>query len=83
MDNNITIDIEHIRTLPDHSVTDAETIRQIALYCIRNPGNNDLSDKIEPRRAVAGLYPEIIQSYNILPEGFTDEYLNQLSNQRK
>lgn len=67
MNNEITIDIEEIRQLPDDSVTDPETIRQIALYCIRN---NDrlLSRKINSLFAYAGLYPEVINLHNILPD---------------
>jgi len=67
MNNEITIDIEEIRKLPNGTVTDAETIRQIALYCMRN-NDRDLSCKIDSRFAYAGLYPEVINSYNILPD---------------
>ena len=64
MNNEITIDIEEIRKLPDGSVTDGETIRQIALYCMRN-NDKELSWKIDRRFAYAGLYPEIMTSFEL------------------
>lgn len=68
MNNDITIDIEAIRKAENGSITDAETIRQISLYGIMNPGNNDLYDKINPLYQYAGLYPHVQQYHNILPE---------------
>lgn len=65
MNNEITIDIEEIRKLPDNSVTDCETIRQIALYCNRNPNDRELSWKIDRMFTYAGLYPEIMTSFNL------------------
>ena len=43
--NEITIDVEKIRVLPDNSITDIETIRQIALWSIKM-NDNSLNDKI-------------------------------------
>lgn len=62
----ITIDIEAIRKMPNGSVTDAETIRQIGLHCVQNR-DIELADKIDGRFTVAGLYPYVQKSYNILP----------------
>lgn len=64
MNNEITIDIEKIRQLPDDSVTDCETIRQIALYSIRN-NDNSLNNKIDRRFTYAGLYPEVMISFEL------------------
>ena len=64
MNNEITIDIEEIRQLPNGSVTDGETIRQIALYSIRN-NDNSLNNKIDRRFAYAGLYPEVMISFKL------------------
>ena len=63
MNNEITIDIEKIRQLPDGSVNDCETIRQIALT-----RDKELSRKINPKFAYAGLYPEVMNLNNILPK---------------
>jgi len=68
MNNEITINIDEIRKSPMHSIKDAETIRQIAIYCIENPGNNDLSDKINPLYSYCGLYPYVMKSFDIKPE---------------
>lgn len=68
MDNKITIDVAKIAELPDNSITDAETIRQIALYCIKNP-TSTISTKIKSGYEVAGLYPHVIKTtYNIMPD---------------
>jgi len=63
MDNKITIDVTELLQAEDNSVTDAETIRQIALL-----GDNRLFSKIKRGYEVAGLYPHIVTSYNIKPE---------------
>ena len=59
----ITINLEKIALMPDDSVTDAETIRQIALHAIQT-NDNELVCKIKKGFEVAGLYPHIIKSYN-------------------
>jgi hypothetical protein len=60
--------VEEMYKLENFSVTDAETIRQISLFCIRNNGHNGLADKIHPMCHYMALYPEIIEVYNIEPE---------------
>lgn len=62
MNNEITINIEKIKHLPDGSVTDAETIRQIALYGLRNK-DREITRKIDSRFAYAGLYPEVMTGF--------------------
>ena len=66
----LTIDVEKIRSLPNGSVTDAETIRQIAMWSIRNPNDNDLVYRIKPSLTFVGLYPHIMKPYNIIPEEY-------------
>jgi hypothetical protein len=66
--NNITIDIESIRKMPNESITDSETIRQIALYSIQNPEDKELVYKVKTSMAFAGLYPHIQQPINIQPD---------------
>ena len=61
--NEITIDPEKIRMLPDNSVTDVETIRQIALS-----GDRSLFDKVKAGFEYAGLYPHVMTSFDIVPE---------------
>ena len=65
--NAITIDLEKVRQSDNHSITDVETIRQISLHM---RSGEDLSEKINPNFIFAGLYPEIMQSFKILPERF-------------
>jgi hypothetical protein len=65
--NEITIDPEKIRMLPDNSVTDFETIRQIALWSIKM-NDNSLNDKIRKEFHFAGLYPHVMKIHNELPE---------------
>ena len=60
MNNNITINIEEIRKLPDDSITHPETIRQIALYGMQaNECCDDLYKKIRTSCEVFGLYPHV------------------------
>ena len=54
--NEITINPDEIRTLPDNSIVDGETIRQIALYGIKT-GDSTLYSKIRQGFEFAGLYP--------------------------
>jgi hypothetical protein len=74
MNNDITINLEEIAKAEDGSIRDAETIRQIALHSIRSE-DPTLTYKIDPRFAIAGLYPEIISVKNIQPE-ITDDTLH-------
>jgi len=60
MDNEITINIEDIKNAPDNSITDPETIRQIALWGIKN-NSNELYCKINKEFEFFGLYPEVRQ----------------------
>ncbi len=64
MDNEITIDPKEILLLPDNSITDSETIRQIALYSIKN---NDISlnYKIKKEFEFCGLYPHIMKTIKL------------------
>ena len=70
MDNKITIDIGKILEMPDKSVIDGETIRQIGLcstaqYLVDKSTSNELIKKIHPLRCYIALYPEIIGAGNI------------------
>jgi len=70
-DNKITITLEQIREMPDNSVTDAETIRQIALFGIANAENvaiDFIYRKIKSGYEVAGLYPFVVNILNVNPE---------------
>lgn len=50
------------------SITDTETIRKIAMFCIENPGHNALTDKVNKMCHFAGLYPHVMKTFNILPD---------------
>lgn len=62
MNNEITINPEEIRNLPDGSVTDPETIRQIALYGIKT-NDSSLDCKIRKEFTFAALYPHVMERY--------------------
>lgn len=70
--NEITIDPDKIRVLPDNSVTDVETIRQIALWAIKE-NDNSLNCKIKKEFYFAGLYPHVMKVHNILPDSYVAE----------
>jgi hypothetical protein len=57
----------------------AETIRQIALYTNKT-GDKSLTDKIRSGFEVAGLYPHIIKTYDIQPDGMTPEQIKSVRN---
>jgi hypothetical protein len=78
MRNDITIDIEGIRKMPDGSVRDAETIRQIALYCIKNPNDKEISHKIYEPLSFVGLYPHIMTAYDIKPENAKVDHFDKI-----
>lgn len=65
--NEITIDPDEILKLPDFSITDTETIRQIALWSIKN-NSNILNNKIKSEMEFAGLYPHVMKSFDIQPD---------------
>jgi hypothetical protein len=60
MNNKITIDLDEIRKLPPNSITDVETIRQIALS-----KDKSLFCKVKTGYEVFGLYPEVMNSFEI------------------
>lgn len=66
MNNEITINPEEIRNLPDGSVTDPETIRQIALYGIKT-NDESLISKVTSGFEFCGLYPHVIERYGANP----------------
>jgi len=83
MDNNIYIDVDEIMKLPDSSIKDPETIRQISMYSIEN-NDKEIIKKIDKRFEVCGLYPYIMQKLDILPEDMSDEqisYMQKISEQ--
>ena len=67
INNEITIDINEIRKLPNHSVTDPEIIRQISLYGLKHPNEYDIYDKIKQGYDVFGLYPTTLYPTTIKP----------------
>lgn len=60
MNNKITIDLDEIRKMPDNSITDVETIRQIALS-----KDKTLYSKVKTGYEIYGLYPEVMNVYEI------------------
>lgn len=60
IDNEITINPDEILQYPDGSITDSETIRQIALWSIKN-NSNILNSKISKQMEYAGLYPHVMR----------------------
>lgn len=75
MNNDITIDIEAIRKLPNESVTDPEIIRQISLYCIENR-DITLANKIDGNFVIPGFYSNEKISYDLDSETpMTKEYI--------
>lgn len=60
MSNEITINPIEIFKLEDNSITDAETIRQIALWSIKF-NDNSLNCKVKKELEFAGLYPHILK----------------------
>lgn len=68
MNNDITIDPDGIREMPNDSITDGEMIRQIALYANKTQ-DTSLFCKIKKGFEVAGLYPEVITKLRTEPAG--------------
>ena len=72
MTNEITINIDELLKVEDNSITDCETIRQIGLLsCTRNNVSEDdrkiLYKKIKRQFEYCGLYPNVMKSFDILP----------------
>jgi hypothetical protein len=67
MNNDITINPEEILKMPDNSIVDRETIRQIALYGIKT-NDSSLDCKIKREFQFAGLYPHVMMPFDINPE---------------
>lgn len=71
MNNDITVNVEELLELPDHSITDCETIRQIGLIgCdftgkYNNDTKNRLNRKVNPLYTYAGLYPHIMTNFDV------------------
>lgn len=72
MNNDITIDPKEILLLPDNSITDGETIHQIALYSIKTL-DSSLNKKIKSGFEFAGLYPHVMKFTDIIPEGLNNK----------
>jgi len=78
MTNDITIDVNEILTLPDYSISDGETIRQIGLATttynyVSQEVANQLCRKIKTGFEVHALYPHVMRPLNILPDGIDEE----------
>lgn len=67
MINDILIKPEDILLLSDNSITDPETIRQIALYGIKY-NDNSLNVKIKKEFEYCGLYPYNMEIYGTIPD---------------
>jgi len=67
MTNDIIITVDEILAFDNDSITDAETIRQIALVCLQTTTPQDkireLSGKINPGFHVHGLYPHAMEIF--------------------
>lgn len=73
LSNEITIDMAEIMLRPPHSVDDPETIRQMSLFvcslsCQLNRDEcSAFLSRIKPGYEVCGLYPHVIEAYDIQP----------------
>jgi hypothetical protein len=60
------INIDELRMVPDGSICDCETIRQISLYSLDTKNDDtiihELINKIDERFMYAGLYPHMIKT---------------------
>lgn len=56
------INMEELRHEPNDSITDPETIREIA-----KSGDNELYDKVKKGFEFCGLYPFEMKKINVLP----------------
>lgn len=70
--NEITINVQDLLELPDNSITDAETIRQIGLLSYRKHNTRrdlySLYHKVRKGFEYMCLYPEIMTNFDIKPE---------------
>lgn len=66
-DEKVTIDIEGIRLLPDQSVKDKDTVRQIGIH-IGQTNEIELAEKIHPDMLHAKLFWGTPSVYNTFPE---------------
>ena len=79
MNNDITIDVKATLALPDNSITDAETCRQIGLATTKRDflsreDSNLLGRKIARGYEYAALYPHIIPAFDsIVAKNITAE----------
>lgn len=55
----LTIDIEKIKNVDDGSISDPETIRQIAYHGIYISKDENFYNKINPKFTHCGLYPHM------------------------
>ena len=83
MNNEITINIEEILKLPDGSVTDAETIRQIGLATTKynfltKEQSSALGKKIQPGLEFGALYPHIVEPLDIEMDDETKDILDKI-----
>lgn len=73
MNNDITINIEELLKVEDDSITDYEIIRQIGLLsCTKNEVSKEdkhiLYKKIKKGYEYMGLYPTVMNSFDITPD---------------
>ena len=78
MNNDVTINPDEIRALPNNSITDPETIRQIALYGIAL-NSDELNCKIKHEFTYLGLYPHIMKPFEFPPD-FDKELSDNITN---
>ncbi len=76
----VTFDVDEMKAVPDGSVRDAETIRQIGLYGYT--ADNSLFKKIKPSLEFCALYPEVIKSYDHSTSKF-NEFLDEFRAERQ
>lgn len=73
MNNDITINVQELLNVPDKSITDYETIRQIGLLsCTINDVSEEdahtLYRKVNPLCVYCGLYPSVMKTFDIQPD---------------
>lgn len=75
MTNEITLNIEELLNVPDNSITDYETIRQIGLlsytkHNIPKEVQYRLNKKVKEEFSFVGLYPNVLTVFDINSEEF-------------
>ena len=74
LSNKVTINIKEILEMPDNSITDPETIRQIGLATtgylkgISREDSKALCLKPKLELSFMGLYPNVMKSFDEKPE---------------